>query len=319
MSSRPSDNRAPSDPFGMDEGYWQQLLTEGENDVPSAPAAQPESSSAYAYADYQDTWVKIHQTYVSDDTVELEVIGFNRGGLLVKWDMVRGFVPASHILNLPTDISDAHRKALLSRRVGEGMRLKIIELDEKQQRLILSERAALSQPGAREVILYKIRPGDKVRGTVTNTRHFGAFVDLGGVEGLIHVSQISWSRISHPSAVLSPGQDIEALVLNVNADEGRISLSLKELTPDPWLTVHDRYSIGQVIEGQVSNIVDYGVFVTLEPGLEGLIHTSELAEGNFMHPANVVSLGETIRACVVNIMPNQRKLGLTMRKSKMPE
>ncbi len=318
MSSHSSDKMG-SDPSGVDESWWQQILSEGDSDTVSSSPAQPEHATSYAYADYQDTWVKIHQTYVSDDTVELEVIGFNRGGLLVKWDMVRGFVPASHILNLPTDISDAHRKALLSRRVGEGLRLKIIELDEKQQRLILSERAALSQPGAREVILYKIRPGDKVRGIVTNTRHFGAFVDLGGVEGLVHVSQISWSRISHPSAVLSPGQEIEALVLNVNADEGRISLSLKELTPDPWLTVQDRYRVGQIVEGQVSNIVDYGVFVTLEPGLEGLIHTSELAEGNFMHPANVVSLGETINACVVNIMPNQRKLGLTMRKSKLGE
>jgi small subunit ribosomal protein S1 len=150
---------------------------------------------------------------------------------------------------------------------------------------------------------------------VTNLTSFGAFVDLGGVEGLVHVSELSWDRVRHPRDVLHPGQNVEVCVLGVNQEEGRIALSLKRLRPNPWMDAESRYYEGQLIEGQVTNVVSFGAFVRLEEGLEGLIHVSELAEGNFLHPRNVIREGDLVRVRVLNIDSYNQRLGLSLRQA----
>jgi small subunit ribosomal protein S1 len=166
-----------------------------------------------------------------------------------------------------------------------------------------------------DAILNSLSPGDLCQGKVTNLTSFGAFVDLGGVEGLIHVSELSWDRVRHPGDVLQPGEAVEVLVLGVNPEEGRIALSLKQLRPNPWVDVESRYYPGQVVEGEVTNVVSFGAFVRLEEGLEGLIHISELAEGSFLHPRNVVHEGDSVRVRVLNIDERNQRLGLSLRQA----
>jgi small subunit ribosomal protein S1 len=154
-------------------------------------------------------------------------------------------------------------------------------LDRVQNRLILSERAAQVQPGTRAAVLSRIRQGDIYEGRVTNLCDFGVFVDLGGLEGLIHISELSWGRVGHPDDILAKGDTIQVYVMRVDQDQERVALSLKRLRPDPWQTVEERYQVGQIVEGEITNVVDFGAFVCVEEGLEGLIHVSELAEGHF--------------------------------------
>jgi len=173
--------------------------------------------------------------------------------------------------------------------------------------------AVSSQPGQRADILSNLEAGTVCEGVVTNLCDFGAFVDLGGIEGLIHISELSWGRVNHPRDVLSSGQHVKAYIMSVEPSEERIALSLKRLQPDPWQTVEERYNVGQIVEGVVTNVVDFGAFACIEEGLEGLIHISELAEGQFLHPRNVVAEGERIQARILNIDGRARRLGLSLR------
>ena len=181
--------------------------------------------------------------------------------------------------------------------------------------MILSERAAQVEAGTRADILTGLQPGDVVTGIITNLCEFGAFVDLGGLEGLIHISELSWGRVGHPQNLLSRGQEVDVYVLGVDRNAGRVALSLKRMRPDPWASVEDRYEVGQLVEGVVTNVVDFGAFACIEEGLEGLIHVSELAEGNFLHPRNVVTEGEMVRARILTIDGTARRLGLSLRLS----
>jgi small subunit ribosomal protein S1 len=232
----------------------------------------------------------------------------------VGFRSLQGFVPASHLVNFPTQLSEDERMVALSRKVGTRLKLKVIEYDPAKGRVVFSERAAQSGPGSRQQVLGALRPGSVITGVVTNVCDFGAFVDLGGIEGLIHVSEVSWSRVGHPRDVLSYNQSVQVSVLSVDPDQGRVALSLKRLRPDPWANVEQRYRLGQVVEGKVTNVVNFGAFVGVEEGLEGLIHVSELADGHFLHPRNVVREGDRVRACVVSIDGPGRRLGLSLRR-----
>ena len=317
-----------SPPLPPDESYWEALLHEGENaatgggpqehvtpwqDVSFAdeesvqPADEPPNGS---FAD----WEQVQRAFETDETVELRVIGHNRGGLLVAWNGLRGFVPASQLLEFPVMADGRVRHNALSERIGQSVRLRVIELDCAQNRLILSERAAQVQSGTRAYVLNTIKAGDVCRGQVTNLCDFGVFVDLGGLEGLIHISELSWGRVGHPSDILKRGDVMDVYVMSVDPGLERVALSMKRLHPDPWQTVEERYQVGQVVEGVVTNVVDFGAFACIEDGLEGLIHVSELAEGHFLHPRNVVREGETIRARILNIDGRARRLGLSLRR-----
>jgi small subunit ribosomal protein S1 len=237
----------------------------------------------------------------------------------VKWGELRGFVPASQLVDFPSDYEvEETRNRLLADYVGKTLDLRIIELDQTKNRLILSQRAAQCSAGARDEILHGLNPGDRVKGVVTNLCSFGAFVDLGGVEGLIHISELSWGRVGHPADILDRGQALQVYVLNVDPEEGRVVLSLKRLQDDPWADVEKRYEVGQIVSGEVTNVVDFGAFVCIEEGLEGLIHISELAEGNFLHPYNVVKEGDHITARILHIDGAGRRLGLSLRQIGTP-
>ena len=245
------------------------------------------------------------------------MIGYNRGGLLVGLNSLRGFVPASHLVNFPTEISEDERKEMLACRIGHRLQLKVIEFDPSKGRVVFSQRAAQAGPGTRNEILRRLKPGDVVSGTVTNLCDFGAFVDLGGIEGLIHVSEVSWRRVAHPRDVLGCNEQVQVAVLSIDPDQGRVALSLKRLRPDPWATVEQRYQVGQIVQGTVTTVVNFGAFVCVEDGLEGLVHISELADATVLHPRNVLCEGEQVHARIVNIDGAGRRLALSLRQAAL--
>lgn len=267
----------------------------------------------------EDGWQVAQLALDRGDSFCLKVSGSNRGGLLVSWNGLQGFVPASHLTDLSHHLEPDGRLAELSRRIGDSLIVRLIEVDAHENRLVFSERAAMSDPRSSDLVLSTLHPGDVCKGTVTNLTTFGAFVDLGGVEGLIHISEISWDRVQHPSDVLHPGQDVEVYVLGVKPEEKRIALSLKRLRPDPWDELESRYYNGQIVEGTVTNVVNFGAFVRIEEGLEGLVHISELADGHFLHPRNIVSEGDAVRVRVLNIDAKKHRLGLSLRQVRTAE
>jgi small subunit ribosomal protein S1 len=317
-------------PPPLEEGYWKALLHEGEHAEPSPRYNNgyheyPNGHNGNSYytneqsaATLQD-WETIDSIMNADEVIELPVIGYNRGGLLVEWNSIRGFVPASQLVDFPTDASPSIRRDALINRIGNHLSLRVIELNPQQNRLVLSERAAQVSPGKRAQILDTLKAGDIIEGDVTNITDFGVFVDLGGLEGLIHISELSWGRVGHPGDVLHRDQHVQVYVLDTNKNQGRIALSVKRLYPDPWQTVDQRYTAGQIIQGRITNVVDFGAFACLEAGLEGLIHVSELAEGHFLHPRNVVSEGQLVHARVLSIDKQARRLGLSLREVAQPE
>jgi small subunit ribosomal protein S1 len=314
-------------PPQLDEGYWAALLAEGEhaqNFLTEGDISEPRTdidefvgSDEHFYTTTRDVsdedWVEIQRIASADEVVELKVVGYNRGGLLAEWRSLRGFVPASQLVDFPSTSNSPVRRDALIQRVGQSLLLRVIELSADKNRLILSERAAQAEPGQRADILSALKAGDIVTGIVTNLCDFGAFVDLGGLEGLIHISELSWGRVGHPDSLLKRGEQINAYVLGVDRDSARIALSVKRLRPDPWQTVEQRYQSGEIVEGVITNVVDFGAFACIEEGLEGLIHVSELAEGHFLHPRNVVSEGQHVRARIIAISGPERRLGLSLR------
>jgi small subunit ribosomal protein S1 len=266
-------------------------------------------------------WDEAARLFESKERVDLEVIGCNRGGLLVQFGggllvqfgQIQGFVPASQLIELPRELNSQARQMELNGRVGQALCLRVIELDRSRNRLILSERAAVYEHEAKD-LLKSLNKGDVCKGHVTSLCGFGAFVDLGGVEGLIHISELSWGRVNHPGEVVNPGEDVEVFVMGVEPEQHRVALSLKRLKPDPWTLVDERYEIGQIIEAEITNVVSFGAFARVAEGLEGLIHVSELAEGNFLHPRNVVNEGERVKACILNIDSANHRLGLSLRQ-----
>src|SRR3990170_631550 len=299
----------------MDEGWWAAVLKEDEGRI--SPLRYRQGNPSVARNNSPGTaedWNWARSLYDTDDTVSLPVIGYNRGGLLVEARGLRGFVPVSHLVQIqPSELLE-ERSRQLAEFVGRDLCLKVIEYDPERGRLVFSERAALAGPGKRTALLACLEQGRRVRGVVTNVTGFGAFVDLGGVEGLIHVSELSWGRVRHPEDVLRCGAEVEALVLSVDREQCRVALGLKELEPDPWSSVAERFEVGQLVCGVVTNVVKFGAFVGIEEGLEGLIHVSELGDGSFLHPRSVLREGEQVRARIVNIDPAGRRLALSLRQ-----
>jgi small subunit ribosomal protein S1 len=323
MTTESSQNREPDQ--NQDNEFWSSLFAQEEFNAPNEQFANPDLTSlitdSVANGRYHpDTpspptnpWTLAQEAYEAETKLQLPVTGFNKGGLLVQWNGLPGFVPASQLTNFPQFHVPAQRAQVLEESVGQILTLKIIEVNPKANRLILSERAAEVQAEQRQLILGQIRPGDQLTGQVTNLTDFGAFVDLGGVEGLIHISELSWSRVQHPSKVVRPNQQVTVQVIGVDPENERVALSLKRLNPDPWQTAEIRYRPGQIVEGQVSSIVNYGAFIMLEPELEGLVHISELAEGAFLHPRNVVNEGDRVKARVLQVDGKAKRLALSMR------
>jgi small subunit ribosomal protein S1 len=264
----------------------------------------------------QQDWVRTEEMQESGELFEGEVIDFNKGGLLVPYGNLRGFIPASQLSDLPRGLSQTAKMDRLKEYVGQNLPLKVIEVDRRRRRLILSERAARRRwrEQQKEQLLESLMEGQVRSGIVSGLADFGAFVDLGGADGLIHVSELSWDRVSHPREVLEPGQEVEVYVLRLDHERKRIGLSLKRLQPDPWSAVEGNYEIDQVVKGTITNVVDFGAFACVEPGIEGLIHVSEIADGEVRHPSDVLEVEAEVWVRVISIDSQRKRMGLSLRE-----
>ncbi|MER3400578.1 MAG: 30S ribosomal protein S1 [Thermoflexus sp.] len=311
------------------EGYWMALMQQGEFAASPAPAAEPEEvweglgmgrgrpipmPGPRDLEGAEPDWRAARRYLESGQPFAVTVVGYNRGGLIVRAEgLPRGFVPASHLLRFTNALEGPARRAALARYVGQSLRVRAIEVDEVEGRFILSERLAYQDEERIEALFAELRPGQVRRGVVTKVTAFGAFVDLGGFEGLLHLSEMSWGRVPDPSAVVQTGQELEVLILDVHPQERRVQLSLKRLRPDPWETVAQRYRVGQIVEGVVTTVTHFGAFVRLEEGVEGLLHISELNEHPVGHPREVVREGQSVRVRILHVDPASRRIGLSLR------
>ncbi|MBI3943134.1 MAG: S1 RNA-binding domain-containing protein [Chloroflexi bacterium] len=263
-------------------------------------------------------WKRAKELEENGEPVDVEVVGFNKGGLVVQFGQLQGFIPRSHVASLPPQRPDSGQgDDRLGTLVGETLTVKVIEVNRRQRRLVMSERnaARVARASQKERLLTDLNEGDIVRGRVSNLTDFGAFVDLGGADGLIHVSELSWDRVRHPRDVLKVGEEIEAHVLRVDQERRRIGLSLKRMRPDPWTEIEKRYVVGEVVQARITNLTDFGAFAWLEEGIEGLIHISELSDTPIQHPREVVHRGQLVNVEVVSIDLERQRIGLSLRRA----
>jgi len=274
---------------------------------------------SFGRAQLEKDWRLAEKMFEAGEVFEGTIAGYNKGGLIVRLGKVRGFVPASQLAtrrqrDQDETLSGEEQRAQL---VGQKLQLKIIELDRERNRLILSERAAMREWRRKQKVqlLSELNEGDIRVGEVISLCDFGAFVDLGGADGLIHLSELSWRRVSHPSEVLKVGDEVEVYVLNVDRERKRIGLSLKRLQPDPWTQAASTYEVGQLVEGTITKLVKFGAFASLaDDDIEGLIHVSELSDQHVNHPKEVVKEGDVLTLRVIRVDPQRRRIGLSLKQ-----
>lgn len=269
-------------------------------------------------AQLEDAWREAAKLFEAKTIFEEEVVSCNKGGLIVNVGRVRGFVPASQVVSvrLPREGDEAEREKLLGELMGKRLRFKIIELDRRRNRLILSERLAQREwrQERKDRLLDELHEGEVRHGTVSSLCDFGAFIDLGGADGLVHLSELSWRHIDHPKGVLQVGQEVDVYVLEVDKEKRRIALSIKRLQKEPWSTVEERFRIGQLVTGKITKLTTFGAFARIDEGIEGLIHISELSEQRITHPKEVVAEGQELSLRVIRIDASRQRLGLSLRR-----
>src|SRR6266852_2929538 len=295
------------------------------NDKVLVYVIQPETQDGHALlslkrANAERQWRIAEEQYKNGELLKARVIDYNKGGLIVDVAGIRGFVPISQILNLKREEvasggESQETAAKLQSMKDKELQLKIIEINRARNRLILSERLAVQEwrQRRREELLDELKPGEVRHGVVSNLANFGAFVDLGGADGLVHISQLAWSRVNHPSEVLHVGQHVEVQVLSVDKEKKKIALSIKRAEVDPWTTVEQRYTPGQVVTGVITKIAPFGAFARIEDGIEGLIHLSELTPG--MDPRQTLHEGVPLQLRILRIDAERRRLGLSLRQA----
>lgn len=264
----------------------------------------------------EQDWLDAQELLASGELWEGVASGYNRGGLVVTFGKVRGFVPASQITNFPRRLPPDQRESKLAEMVDRKLHLRVIEVDRRRRRLVFSERAGEREwrEQRRERLMQELCEGDIVQGTVSNLCDFGAFVDVGGADGLVHVSELSWQRVRHPREVLQVGEKVDVYVLRLDYEKKQIGLSIKRLQPEPWSLIDDTYDVGQLVEGTVTKVTDFGVFALIKEGVEGLIHVSELAEPAPNHPSAMVKEGERLLLRIVRLDVRRRRLGLSLKR-----
>jgi small subunit ribosomal protein S1 len=271
---------------------------------------------SYMRAREENDWIEAEQMKESGDAYDGNVIGYNKGGLIVPIGMLRGFVPASQVSVLRRVEGEESPDTRWSKMVGEPIKVVVIEVDRGRHRLILSERVALQE--TRETIkdrlLDELQEGDIKNGRVTSLADFGAFVNIDGADGLVHLSEISWERIDHPGEVLKVGQEVKVKVIAVDQERKRIGLSIRQLLPDPWVIKVAHLKEGQLVEGTITHLTKFGAFARLDEDLEGLIHISELSDQRINHPKEVVKEGDVVTLRIIKIDPERRRIGLSLRK-----
>jgi small subunit ribosomal protein S1 len=257
----------------------------------------------------QQDWLRAQELLESQENCEGEVTAVNRGGIVVRFGRLQGFVPGSHLTSIPRGLRGERLQQAKSALVGQVLTLAVIEVNPRRRRLILSERKA--QQRQRQQLLEALTEGDVRTGTVRNLVSFGAFVDLGGIDGLIHISELDWKHVNHPKEVLSVGDQVEVYVLRVDRARERIGLSRKRLLPDPWSVVTAGLNQGDVVEGVVTHIAEFGAFVDLGEGVEGLVHVSEMPDGR-QTKANL-GPGSSVYVQVLRVDPHRHRISLSLR------
>ncbi len=293
-----------------DEGWWASVLADEDAIVSEKADANLRNYQSNFSANCTD-WETVKNIFLHDEVIELDVYGFNRGGLLVKGEGIQGFVPVSHLVDMPTDTDDDERQEQLASYEGRTLSLKVIECEPASERIVLSERAAQAGEGKRKLLFESLKPGLRTTGLVTNVTDFGVFVDLGGVEGLVHVSELSWGRVEQPAVLFSIGQTVDVMVLQVNESTARIALSIKRLAENPWDTLQENHQKGDVVTASVTAIQRFGVFARLPEGIEGLIHISSITEHfGSSDAAKQFTPGQLLTVKILHIDAERRRLGL---------
>ncbi|HRQ37704.1 MAG TPA: S1 RNA-binding domain-containing protein [Chloroflexota bacterium] len=271
--------------------------------------------------EYQD-WANMEHCLRAKEACEGQIAGHNKGGLLVQIGQLRGFVPKSQF-SRERQQAVQQSPGALQKSVGQPITVKVVEVDAERNRLILSEKDAATEirQGKRTKLLSEIKEGDVFDGRVINLANFGAFVDIGGLEGLIHLSEISWKRINNPNELLKTGQEVKVQVLSIDQEKERLALSLKRLQPDPWTTIDEHYQVGQLFDATLTKLAPYGAFARLHDDyqLEGLIHISEISETHVTHPRDIVKVGQVVSVRIIRIDAEQRQLGLSIRQVASPK
>ena len=262
-----------------------------------------------------EDWLRAEELMNSGEIAEGEVADANRGGLIVPFGNLRGFIPASHVADLPRGLNEDDRKDHMTALVGKRIAFKVIEVNRKRRRLVLSQRDA--QRNVRDLhkenLLEELQEGQICKGTVSGLRDFGAFVDLGGADGLIHISELSWRRVKHPRELLAVGDEIDVYILRLDRDTKRIGLSLKRLQPNPWTLVDEMYHVGQLVEGTISRVAQFGAFVSLEPGIEALLHTNQMGDPAPEDPTGLLNENDKLLMRIISIESHRQRLGLSLK------
>lgn len=260
----------------------------------------------------QQDWEHAQVYLESGEILDLKIIGYNKGGLLVEFGRLDGFVPNSMIPDLPRGLSRNDRQTRKAKMIGESLQAKVIEVNQLRKRLILSGKAAESL--RRMERLQELQAGERITGIVSNVVDFGVFVNLDGVDGLIHRTRLSWDDFDHPSDVLQPGDEVEVLIKDVDVERERISLDRRALLPGPWDDFSQEYNSGDILEGKVVSVRDFGAFIKLTEEITGLLHVSELLPGVSHDPTNVLSPGDEVLVRIIEIDKEQERVSLSMRR-----
>ncbi len=330
MNARQPDNKKYQNSVpDLDEGWWASVLAEESQHGPARPVTAPSKTRPSQTAMPKKTeetstptppvitmnWDEVRQLYSDDAIIEVNVTGHNHGGLLVEKEGLAGFVPFSHLVEVAGREQEVDREVSLETYTGKTLNVKMIECVPEDGRVVFSERAALTPPGKRTELFHMLKVGDVVTGKITNVTDFGVFVDLGGVEGLIHLSELSWGRVTDPNKLVKVSDELKIQVLDISVERSRVALSLKRLIPNPWKNAETDFPIGSVLSAVVTTVLSYGAFARIEAGVEGLIHASEMPLKENQTPRNLLAEGQTIQVRVLHLEPSHQRLGLSMKLS----
>jgi small subunit ribosomal protein S1 len=271
--------------------------------------------ASVSQARQSEDWIKAEDVMTKGEVYEAIVADANRGGLIIPFGNLRGFVPASHVGDLPRGVDDEERKAYMMRFVGKKVMVKVIEVNRRRRRLVMSQRDAQREQRDthKESLLGELKEGEVRHGVVSGLRDFGAFVDLGGADGLIHISELAWSRVRNPREVVNVGDEIDVYILKLDAETKRIGLSLKRLKPNPWSQVDEMYHIGQLVDGVVSRVAQFGAFISLEPGVEALLHSNQLGDASLGDVSPLLKEGDRLLMRIISIESHRQRLGLSCK------
>lgn len=256
---------------------------------------------------FEEAWKEIIQAVKDRTVINVKIDSVVQGGLVVSYRGIRGFIPASQVIKEEGKELDDF--------VSTELTVAVLQADRKRRKVIYSHKLSKNKKDTKAIdtLLEGIEIGDIRTGKVTSIKDFGIFVDIGGIEGLVHISELSWSRVSHPSDFVNIGDDVRVFILGVDKENRKISMGMKQLEADPWVEVASNYEIDQVVEGEISRVVSFGAFIKIEKNLEGLIHISELSNNHIDNVENVVKVGETVKAKIIKLIPEEQKIGLSIK------